>query len=163
MKKLKYVFQTARGPCYYRRQLALPTGGYRAVYEPIPYEFGTPEFFTEYAKINEKFEKGNAHVPLDIVPKKSLHALIADFLGSTEFNRDIGARTQKEYEDGLADIKSEWTDVPVKSIERPNVLMFRDRMAKKWTPSRVNKNIKSLCWLLSFGMDRGYGLNHNLP
>jgi integrase len=161
MKKIKYLKKSLRGPHYYRRQIPLTGGGYHHVYEPIPYEFGTPEFFTEYARINEKFEKGNAHVPLDVVPKKALHALIADFLGSTEFNRDIGARTRKEYEDGLADIKSEWTDVPVKSIERPNVLIFRDRMAKKWAPSRVNKNIKSLCRLLSFGMDRGYGLNHN--
>ena len=113
MKKLKYVFQTVRGPCYYRRQLALPTGGYRAVYEPIPYEFGTPEFFTEYAKINEKFEKGDAHVTLDVVSKKSLHTLIADFLGSTEFNQEIGARTQNEYEIALADIKADMGDGPV--------------------------------------------------
>ena len=68
-KKIKYLKKSLRGPHYYRRQIPLTRGGYHHVYEPIPYEFGTPEFFTEYARINEKFEKGDAHVPLDVVPK----------------------------------------------------------------------------------------------
>ena len=48
--------------------------------------------------------------------KKSLHALIGDFMGSTEFNQEIGFKTQTEYELGLADIKTEWTNVKVQSL-----------------------------------------------
>ena len=120
-----------------------------------------PRIFFEYARLHAKFEKGDAPVPLDAVHKKSLHTLIADFLGSTEFNQEIGTRTQNEYEIALADIKANMGDGPVKNISRPEVLFVRDKMAKKWAPSRVNRNIKALCRLLGFGMDRGYGLNHN--
>ena len=72
-----------------------------------------------------KFERGDVPVPFDVVPKKSLHTLIADFLGSTEFNQEIGARTQNEYEIALADIKANMGDGPVKNIGCPEVLFVR--------------------------------------
>ena len=97
---------------YYRRILRSKDGSRRAIYEPIPIEFGTPEFFAVYARLHAKFEKGDVPVPLDVVPKKSLHTLIADFLGSTEFNQEIGTRTQNEYEIALADIKANMGDGP---------------------------------------------------
>ena len=98
---------------------------------------------------------------LEAVPKKSLHTLIDDFLGSTEFNQEIGARTQGIYATSLADIKANMADGPVKNIGRPDVLFIRDKMAKMWAPSRVNAAISTLRRLLNFSIDRGYGLAHN--
>ena len=135
-------------------------GSSRAVYEPIPYELGTPEFFTEYARIEEKYAKGQ-NIKLEFIgPKKSLYSLTDDFLGSTEFG-DMGVRSRKDYEDGLADINATWPDRSVKTIERYNILEYHDIMQREWAPSRVNAVIKTLRRLLNFSIDRGYGLNHN--
>jgi hypothetical protein len=160
MKKIRYLNKAQRG-LYYRLMLRLRDGSRRAIYEPIPFEYGTPEFFTEYARLHAKFERGDVPLFSDAVPKKSLHTLIDDFLGSTEFNQELGARTQGQYATALADIKAKMQDGAVKDIGRPDVLFIRDKMAKKWAPSRVNKAIKVLRRLLSFGIDRGYGLKHN--
>ena len=160
MKKIRYLKKVQRG-LYYRRILRLQDGSRRAIYEPIPFEYGTHEFFTEYARIHAKHERGDVPILSDAVPKKSLHTLIDDFLGSTEFNQKIGAGTQGEYATTLADIKANMADGPVKDISRPGVLFIRDKMAKTWAPSRVNRTVKTLRRLLSFGIDRGYGLKHN--
>ncbi|MFP6771455.1 MAG: tyrosine-type recombinase/integrase [Alphaproteobacteria bacterium] len=159
MGKLKYLNKAQRG-LYYRRILRLKDGSRRAVYEPIPFDFGTPEFFTEYARINEKYAKGQNIKPEFIAPKKSLFSLMDDFLGSAEFG-DMGVRSRKEYEDGLADIKATWPDRSVKTIERYHILEYRDIMQREWAPSRVNGAIKILRRLLNFSIDRGYGLTHN--
>ena len=160
MDRIKYLNKAQRG-LYYRRMLRLKDGSRRAVYEPIPYELGTPEFFTEYARINEKFVKGKNMSPEFIAPKKSLYSLIDDFLQSDEFNQDIGARTKEGYEKGLADIKATWPDYRVKTIERHYILGYQDTQAKEWVPSRVNRAISTLRRLLNFSIDRGYGLDHN--
>ena len=87
--------------------------------------------------------------------------MIDNFLGSSEFNQEIGARTQGEYAISLADIKANMADGPVKKIGLPQVMFFRDKMAKKWASSRVNAAISTLHRLLNFTIDRGYGLAHN--
>ena len=79
MKKIRYLNKAQRG-LYYRRMLRLKDGSRRAIYEPLPYELGTPEFFTEYAKVHAKFETGSAPIQGAVTVKKSLFTLIDDFL-----------------------------------------------------------------------------------
>ena len=68
---------------------------------------------------------------------------------------------QDEYKDGIADLRAKWPDGPVKVIDRPDILNFRDKVARQWAPSRVNKAIKTLRRLLNYSIDRGYVLTYN--
>ena len=68
MEKIRYLNKAQRG-LYYRRMMPLRDGSYRAIYEPIPFDLGTPEFFTEYGRLHAKFERGDVPLLLESVPK----------------------------------------------------------------------------------------------
>lgn len=140
---LKYIHQvTARGNTYfyYRR------GGQSI---PIREHPASPAFIARYSEIHASFEAMRA-AP---AAQGTFARLIEEYKSSVYFKK-LADKTRREYLRYIRMIEIGIGDMPVASIETPNIYSIRDAMSD--TPRKADFLVSVLSAILTFGVKRGY-------
>lgn len=141
--KIPYLhrqFKKGRWYTYYRRN---------GKYIPLEGEPNTAKWFASYAKIHDDWDA--------VDPGRSrftIAAVIDAYQASLEF-KSKAEKTQIKRRKHFGLIKEAWGNDDIRSVKRPNIVNFRDRLTETRGPSAAREYTSSMKVLFSWATEKG--------